>query len=93
MNVFVRVPEVVTRQSNLKNRDGSLAVEQAVLLNVQGRLAPLEVSVLLRAGSEPYPVGDYQVDAQSFQSGRYGSVEFRLRIGPKLAPVALGKAA
>ncbi len=93
MNIFVRVPEIVTRQSNLKNRDGSAAIEQAVLLHVQGRLAPLEVSVLLRAGSEPYGVGDYQVDAQSFQSGRYGSVDFRLRVGPKIAAAAVGKAA
>lgn len=93
MKIVVRVPAVVTRESNLKNKDGSLAVEQTVLLVIDGKLAPLEASVLLRAGSKPFEVGDYDVDPSSFSSGNYGSVNFRLRVGQKIAAAALSKAA
>ena len=86
MKIVVRIPQVVTRESGLKNKDGSYAVDQTVLLVIDGKLAPLESSVLLRAGSKPFEVGDYEVDSASFSSGNYGSVNFRLRVGPKIVP-------
>ena len=93
MKIYVKVPQIVTRQSNLKNRDGTPAIEQAVLLMIDGKMAPLESSVLLRAGSEPFQVGEYEVDPASFSSGNYGSVNFRLRVGPKIVSASVAKAA
>jgi len=89
MRIKASVPQVLTRETTLKNKDGSFAVEQVVLLHVEGKLAPLEASVLLRGGSAPFEVGEYEVAGDSFGSGSYGRIEFRLRLGAKLAPAGV----
>lgn len=92
MKIYASVPQIIVRETTLKNKDGSMAREQAVLLHVEGKLAPLECSVLLRGGTEPFQVGNYEIDPGSFGSGQYGRLEFRLRLGVKVA-AQLAKAA
>lgn len=93
MKIYASVPAVITRDTKLQNKDKSFAKEQAVLLHIEGRLAPLETSVLLNGGAQPHEVGSYSVDPSSFGSGNYGSVTFRLRLGAKLQAPAVSKAA
>lgn len=85
MKIYVVVPQgqPIVRETRLKNKDGSFAKEQAVLLHVEGRLAPLETVVLLQQG--PFGPGAYEVDGSSFSSGNYGQIGFRLRVGAQLA--------
>lgn len=91
MRLKVSVPQVLTRMSNLKKKDGTPEVEQTVLLHVEGRLAPIETTVLVR-GPAPYDVGEYEVDGGSFSPSRYG-VDFRLRLGARVEAKPLTKAA
>lgn len=93
MKIKVQVPQIITQQTQLKNKDGSYAEEQVVLLVVEGKLAPLECTVLLRGGAAPYQVGEYTVDPASFTSGQYGRLDFRLRLGAKITPATVAKAA
>jgi hypothetical protein len=89
MRMKASVPQVLTRETTLKNKDGSFAVEQVVLLHIEGKLAPLEATVLLRGGAAPYEVGEYGIAPDSFGAGQYGRIDFRLRLGARLAPAAV----
>lgn len=93
MKLYASIPQVIVRETRLQNKDKSFAKEQAVLLHIEGRLAPLETSVLLTGGTQQYEPGMYAVDASSFSTGNYGRIEFRLRLGAKLQAPGVAKAA
>lgn len=84
MKIVARVPQIIVRPTRMTDKQGNLKQEQVFLLDVEGKLAPMETTIMLEQGQTPYGVGEYDVDGGSFSSGQYGRVEFRLRIGKQI---------
>lgn len=85
MKIHASIPQVITRDTRIQNKSGGYKLEQVILLHVEGRLTPLESSVILNNG-DTYPVGVYVLDPSSFHAGRYGRIEFDIRLGKRHEP-------
>lgn len=90
---FVRIPKEATKPTRIVDKKtGELRIEQTVLIVHPEQFTPVQASVLLEAGQTPYPVGDYEIAADSISPGEYGRAAFRLVIGARRG-VAQSKAA
>ncbi|MCK5770834.1 single-stranded DNA-binding protein [Algiphilus sp.] len=82
MSFFVRIPQVVTRPTKLMGREsGKPLHEQLVLVCHPQQFTPVQDSVLLEEGQQPYQPGEYHLGWESITAGKYGRSEFRLKIG------------
>lgn len=86
MKVIIR--SINVRETQLMDKKtGQPVSEQLAELHVPGKVVPLEVR--LRVGRNgATPVGEYSVDPESFQQGKWGSVDLRIRLGQKLGQTA-----
>lgn len=88
MKIHATIPQIVVDETRIAAKGGGYKKQQTVLLHIEGRLSPLETSVILN-DDKPYPIGVYELDPGSFYAGKYGRTEFGVRLGKQLqAPTA-----
>lgn len=81
--------QIQVRSTEIKTRNGTSKAGKAYSMREQMVRAEFpngdvrNFSVLLSDSAQPYPVGTYTVDAQSFEVNRFGSLEIgRLALAP-----------
>lgn len=82
MKITAQIPAIQVEDTRIANKGGGYKQQQAILLHIEGRMTPLETSVILDGA--PHPVGYYELDKASFYSGKYGRVEFGVRLGKQI---------
>lgn len=91
MKIHASIPQVAVTETRIVSKGGGYKSQQSVLLHVEGRLAPLESSVILEDG-KPFEVGLYEISPDSFYAARFGA-QFSLRLGNKIASAKIAAAA
>lgn len=87
MNSMIKivVPKVIVdERKGGSGKDAWTIREQQALLDVPGKLAPLQFSVRLSDGQNPFEPGEYEVDGSSYTAGKYGRIEFSPKPGARI---------
>lgn len=90
----VSIPKLAVGETRMLDKKTQQPLrEQKVLIQHPEQFHAVETSLILEPGQEPYPVGQYEIAADSIKAGEYGRAEFRLKMGKRIEAKKLSAAA